>query len=631
MVPVPGGGGLVALAEQHGRILVIDPAAQTHRVALDIVSRVLDSGEKGLLSLAFAPDFGTSGLLYVSYAVADDASTSYEDIRVARYTCSRDNGLTCDRDSEEEIIAIDRPSNRDNHNGGQIFFGSNDRDLYISMGDSGGGGDPDDWAQDTTRIQGKLLRITPRTGGYDIPADNPFAGNAQGREIYAYGLRNPWRCSDDNGRIFCADVGQGEWEEVDIITRGGNYGWNKREGTHPYNGGVCATADNCIDPIHEYEHTRGRLSITGGFVYRGSTQPGLVGAYVFGDYATGEVWRLDESDGTWTATFLVNAGGGITSFGLDAAGEIYALHGDGSIRHIEYRTDAGDYVIPPTLSQTGCFADIPSQRLIAAAMPYDVRLPFWSDGAEKARYMILPNGMRASAQTSGAWSFPVGTILIKQFTYAERAIETRFYVQRASGQWRGYSYRWNDDQTDAELLEDGVTVAYGDHLHAYPSRAECDVCHTPRGGYVLGLRTEQLHIANQVSAMVDAGFVDGSALGDSATWPTLVASGSAYDVARSYLAANCSHCHNTARLPDMRLGTSLADSQLCSVITAGASTSSPIITERMSVRGEPYGTIGAGQMPPVSSFIADHEGVAAVSAWIDAMGGESLPATQSCR
>ncbi|HSI06389.1 MAG TPA: PQQ-dependent sugar dehydrogenase, partial [Myxococcota bacterium] len=382
MAAVPGITGYLVVSEQRGRVMVFprdDYQAGDEHEVLDLTDRVFNNDEKGFHSFAFAPDFGsTGGYLYVMYSIDAPAVANDQDSRVERYTCTRDLVLTCDPDSGRTVIEIQRPDDRGNHNGGQIFFDDDDY-LYITMGDSGGGGDPDDWAQDLSRLQGKILRIDPSQDDgplhYTVPADNPFVGVVGAApEIWAYGLRNPWRASYDpvSDRIFLADVGQDQWEEVDIIEPGNNYGWNLREGLHQYYG----TCPTCTEPIHEYEHTMGCVSITGGFVYRGGQIGSLYGAYVFADYLTGEVFRLDEDmGGTWTANRFMTTGAPITSFGTDDLGELYALHNDGTIHRIQLdETDTA----PPTLTDTGCYSDVPGRTPIAAAVPYDLRVPFWS-------------------------------------------------------------------------------------------------------------------------------------------------------------------------------------------------------------------------------------------------------------
>lgn len=667
LLPVPGAPGKLLLVRQSGLMVVFDRDTYTDNsetTALDLVDRVYDNGggEKGLYSAAFAPDFGPSGgYLYVSYAIEDfndgnSAVTGNErDTRVERYTCTRTNTLTCDKGSARTVIEIERPNNFQNHNGGQIFFGG-DGYLYITAGDSADGGDPQNWAQNLQQLQGKILRIDPSqdAGGknYAIPPGNMGAAEGALPEIYAYGFRNPWRASYDavSGRIFVGDVGQGQWEEVDILEAKRNYGWRMREGAHQYGGTGGAACPTCVDPVFEYSHDDGGIAITGGFVYRGSDIPTLVGAYIFADYLTAEVWRLDEVGGDWVATKIMTANGAVTSFGLDDEGEIYILHFNGDIERLTLENGADNP--PPTLTATGCYANVANRQLVAAAVPYDVRVPLWSDDATKRRYFVLPGTATISASISDAWVFPVGTILIKEFelqTTNDPAsvypVETRFLVQVEEDVWRGYDYIWNDAHTEATLRDNVQEI--GDythkgaaHQHVFPSRGQCNTCHTPNGGFVLGLRTENVNrdhdygrgSENQVAAFGAAGFLD-APLAQPATWPALTfledSTASTGSRARSYLASNCEQCHsgtaNGGREPDLRYATSLADSKLCEVINhasppiiPGSPGSSPLITERDGIRG-------SGQMPPLATLVVHRAAVDVLEAWIDAM--DDVPAT----
>ncbi|MEZ0313823.1 MAG: PQQ-dependent sugar dehydrogenase [Myxococcota bacterium] len=661
LVPVPGVPFRMALAMQSG--LIVDFNRETYtggseHTALDLVAEVYDNGggEKGLYSIAFAPDFGASGgYLYASYAIDNPGQANDRDTRIERYTCTVAAGvLTCDEDSAYLIIEIPRPDGANNHNGGQIFFGGGGL-LFITTGDSASGGDPDNWGQNLTLLGGKLLRIDPTqtsgAGNYSVPADNPFVGQAGARaEIYAYGFRNPWRASYDatSGRIFVADVGQETWEEIDIIQPGGNYGWDLREGAHDYSGGC---PSGCIDPIHEYESNGGRLAITGGFVYRGTDIPNLLGAYVFADYGTGEVFRIDEAvgGGAWTGTKIMDTGMLISSFGYDEEGEIYVLGFSGGIMRLV--VDDGIETAPPTLTATGCYASVEDRQLIAAAVPYDLRVPFWSDGAGKRRYFILPGTSTVTGSVSGAWEFPVGTILVKEFDLQEEAgdptsivpIETRFLVQVAQDTWQGYSYIWNAAGTEATLRPDSefigdYTLEGAAHEHVFPSRGACNTCHTPNGGYVLGIRTENLNRSrdygagqiNQIEAFATAGFLAAPLTGVLPQLTPLEDSGASLGArARSWLASNCSNCHsgtaNGGRFPDMRFATTLDASRLCEIINQaqppiipGQGATSPIVEDRAGFRG-------SGQMPPLATRVPDTDAVGVLRQWIDAM--DDVPPT----
>jgi len=319
------------IVEQAGRILVIQPGVTTTSSFLDIRTRVLIGEERGLLGLAFHPQFSFNQRFFVNYTRQPDGATV-----VAEYRVSGTNPDLGDPASEKILLVIDQPFA--NHNGGMIEFGP-DNLLYIGMGDGGSANDPGNRAQNTSELLGKILRIdvdrpASATVLYSSPGTNPFVGPTPGRdEVYAYGLRNPWRFSFDrlNGQLYVGDVGQSAAEEIDIVTRGGNYGWRVFEGTSCTNLGPasCSTA-GFIPPITEYSHGGGRCSVTGGYVYRG-TRPGLAyGAYIFGDFCTGEIFSFQGG----TRTLLLDTTLNISSFGEDEAGEIYVVDLGGSIHLI---------------------------------------------------------------------------------------------------------------------------------------------------------------------------------------------------------------------------------------------------------------------------------------------------------
>jgi len=327
---VPGDSTRVYIAEQGGRIVSVptDGSATTATPYINVASRLTSGGERGLLGMAFHPDYEENGYVYLHYSGSGDGRTV-----LARYTRSAANPLTADLDSEVVLLTVAQPFS--NHNGGKLAFGP-DSLLYLSLGDGGSGGDPGNRAQNRTTLLGKILRIDPDTsvvGGppYGIPEDNPYAGNTEGfrEEIYAYGIRNAWKFGFDRetGVLWAADVGQGTWEEVSHIENGGNYGWRIMEGAHCYNPSSGCDQTGLILPVYEYNHSGGRCSITGGTVYRGEANPGLLGDYLYADYCDGVVSALSPGPvaGTYVNRTLVSAGFGVIGFGEDAAGEMYVL------------------------------------------------------------------------------------------------------------------------------------------------------------------------------------------------------------------------------------------------------------------------------------------------------------------
>ena len=327
------GSGRLFVVLQPGRIVVFqnDPGVESAETFLDIRERVNDSGnEEGLLGLAFDPAFAQNGHFYVNYTASGPRRTV-----VSRFSVSADDPSRADPDSELVFLEVAQPYR--NHNGGHIAFGP-DGMLYVGLGDGGSSGDPRGNGQDTSTLLGSILRIDvsglDETGGYAAPSDNPFAGGdgtARG-EIWAYGLRNPWRFSFDRqtGDLWAADVGQNQYEEVDLIRPGRNYGWNFMEGSKCFRPTNCDTRGLEM-PVAEYGRDGG-CSVTGGYVYRGSRQPALYGAYLYADFCSGKIWALRHDGAAVTEQMLiVDTGLSISSFGEDESGEVYVLTFEGAV------------------------------------------------------------------------------------------------------------------------------------------------------------------------------------------------------------------------------------------------------------------------------------------------------------
>jgi glucose/arabinose dehydrogenase len=327
------------VVEKPGVVKVFpnDQAVASAKTFLDIAAKVVSGGlEQGLLGLAFHPDFETNGYFFVYYTIAGN------DNRLSRFQVSAGNPDSADAGTEAVLLEFAKTAA--NHNGGQLAFGP-DGYLYVGVGDGGGAGDPDENGQDLTTLLGTMLRLdvdSQDLGNYGIPSTNPFGFSIHGYrpEIYAYGLRNPWRFSFDpaTGWLWAGDVGQSLWEEIDIIEIGGNYGWNCYEGTHVYATSLlCDTLAVQIDPIYEYPHGAGNVSVTGGHVYRGPTVSSLTGTYVFADYNSGRIWGIRYDIAGVTPAFeLLDSDYKISAFGVDEASELYVCDIDaaGSPTHI---------------------------------------------------------------------------------------------------------------------------------------------------------------------------------------------------------------------------------------------------------------------------------------------------------
>lgn len=330
------GSQRVFVVEQRGKIKVFANNQNSGEATtfLNLDNKIeTTANEQGLLGLAFHPDFGTNGYFYVNYNPTEQLTV------VSRFQVSGTDSDAADVGSELILLEFSQPF--DNHNGGQLAFGS-DGYLYISSGDGGSGGDPQNNAQNRSNLLGAILRIdvdnTANGLNYAIPADNPFAGQTDVREeIYAYGLRNPWRMSFDTqtGNLWTGDVGQNEIEEIDIIQSGGNYGWKFFEGTSCFSGD-CNNA-GLIAPIFEYDQMANDKSITGGFVYHGSAIPSLTNKYVYADFVSKRIWAMD-LDGS-NNELLFDSGLSISSFGTDADQELYLCAFDGSIYKFQETTN----------------------------------------------------------------------------------------------------------------------------------------------------------------------------------------------------------------------------------------------------------------------------------------------------
>ncbi|HYM16056.1 MAG TPA: PQQ-dependent sugar dehydrogenase [Dehalococcoidia bacterium] len=317
--PVPGQPNIAVLVVQDGlleRVDLSDPAS-TPSTFLDIRGEIIANRgeEEGLLGLAFSPDYTTSGKFYVYYTRGDPRHN-----RLARFVSLGDHA---DPASEHDMLDLP-PKQFSNHNGGALAFGP-DGMLYIGVGDGGGGGDPNGNGQITNVLLGKVLRIDVSGDAYRIPPDNPFAQGGGAPEVWAYGLRNPWRLTFDTatGQLWTGDAGQDKWEEVDRIVRGANYGWNVMEGSHCYQPPSGCTPTGLL-PRAEYSHAFGCVVI-GGYVYRGRAMPEMDGWYVYGDFCSGRVWAVDASTNSGAAIPIADTGAAISSFAQGADGELYLL------------------------------------------------------------------------------------------------------------------------------------------------------------------------------------------------------------------------------------------------------------------------------------------------------------------
>lgn len=328
------GSLILYVLEQNGVIRVLENDSLLGEPFLDISNKISTRGsEQGLLGMALDPDFAENGIFYINYTNREG------DTVIARYVANSDK-KTSDGNSEQILLSVSQPYS--NHNGGNLVFGP-DGYLYIGLGDGGSGGDPELRAQNPDTLLGKMLRIAVDDQEiYAIPSDNPYVDGSGRAEIWAIGLRNPWRYSFDKltNDLWIADVGQGNWEEINFTANGSasglNYGWYYFEGTYPFKGDP-QNPESFEYPVYEYDHSMG-CSVTGGYVYRGETLPEWYGVYVFGDFCNGKIWGLlPEGAGGWQSTELFSTGLNISSFGEDVFGELYMISHNGTLYRLQTR------------------------------------------------------------------------------------------------------------------------------------------------------------------------------------------------------------------------------------------------------------------------------------------------------
>ena len=665
------GSDRLFVVEKTGRVLVFEnnDNVADYKVFLDIRSRVSSGqSETGLLGLAFHPDYAQNGKFYLDYT-----PTAFKS-RISEFQVSSDPDAA---DDTSERVLLEVPQPKTNHNGGMITFGP-DGYLYIAFGDGGGAGDEFGNGQNLHSLLAAILRIDVdhQDPGmeYAIPTDNPFYNSPQNykAEIWAYGLRNPWRFSFDRslGTLWCADVGQNDWEEVDIIEKGGNYGWNIAEGKHCYASANCNPYD-FETPIFEYSHEQGE-SITGGYVYRGPSLPQLNGFYLCGDFSYRRIWALKydtETRHLVSSRAILSCPSPISSFGEDEAGEVYAVGYDGKIYRFSARDDApppGN--VPETISASGLYSEINAQPVVAPGIiPYSVISRLWSDGAYKERYIALPGTEQIGFSRDGAYDFPAQTVLVKNFFLelekgnpeSRKLIETRFLVKRPEGElWDGFSYEWNEAGSDANLLADGKDVTFTitdpgtpggqfDQVYHYPSRGECQTCHVPATGYVLGFKTSQLNsdhdydgiTDNQLRTLNHIALFTEDIGEDYHNFPQLTdptdPDKDLTERARSYLDANCAFCHqpySSGRSNmDLRISSSLADMNLVDIAPnygdLGAAAPARISP------GEPENSVlylrmtslDENRMPPIATNLVDETAAKVIHDWITELDSTPVP------
>ena len=636
---------------------------------------VIEFGTEMAYSVTFHPDYQKNGYVYV---FLNDKKNPIIHDRIWRYTIDRNPPYKMIPNSKLEIIAW--PSN--GHDGGGIHFGPKDGYLYATAGDGSSDSDTYGSGQDIGDIPGSVIRIdvnhTDPGRAYSVPKDNPFLGFPGARpELWAYGLRNPWKMDFDEstGQLWVGANGQDLWETVHLINRGDNQGWPIYEGSHPFHLDRPRGPTPLIKPAADHHHSEAR-SLTGGVVYTGKKMPELTGAFIYGDYSTGRVWAI-KHDGTKVSFHkeLVDTPFAITGFGNDPGGDLWVIDHAGSIYRIvpNDRTQIAQS-FPKKLSETGVFADIKTHQLAAGVIPYAPAAPFWSDGAIKVRAIGVP-GMEPIDTKSDRWEAPDGTLTVKSFqlemqpgdSASRKYIETRIMV-RQEKEWTGYSYIWNDEQTDATLVEkNGLDKpyriadktdprGYKDQVWHYPSRSECMVCHSRAANFVLGFSKLQLDSVfdygdgkkdNQLRSLYHIGLLKN----EKGYEPSKPESPHLVDPndksqplearARSYFYTNCASCHVDAgggnSLMNMDISATRDAMRMVGVKPLHLFPDRP--NGQLIAPGDPENSVvylrvnrrGAGQMPPLGSNVVDQKSVELLKEWITSLKNEKQASNHSVK
>jgi len=709
LVEAPGTGFLF-VSEREGRLYAFERRddVREKRLVLDLSGQNQGENDSGLLGIAFHPEFGQAasenrGYFYVHYAYRPSpivGSTPPVNTRtrsrLSRFTLNLD---TLVADPASELVLIDQNDESIWHQGGALFFHAGDGFLYLSVGDEGSAGCR---LGNCQRIDGDLfsgiLRIDvdqrggdvshpiprqPATGttqGYFIPNDNPFVGQPGVlEEFYAIGLRNPYRVTHDpvDDIVWIGEVGQEGREELDILAPGANYQWNVFEGTLRSSGALPESPLGVwTGPLLELDR-RTALSLIGGYVYRGTRLRSLRGKYVFADFSRGRIWALPyqaqagtvqigELELLMTSTFRDRVNG-ITSFGVDSTGELYLLTLGAGAKIQELEEDNAVLNAPRSLRDTHVFRDVESLEPQPSLVHYSVQSPLWSDGAAKQRWMGLPEGQAIEFSASGPWSFPEGTVFVKQFDLAldEREpsrltrLETRLLVAGAGGEYYGMTYRWNTAGTDAELVteplfEDLTVVDRDGNSRAqtwfYPGPRDCATCHSAAAGFVLGVRTAQVNgpisddppsdaapaagVTTQLADGLDRGLLRGGPDRDAfASLPRLSAlsdeTQSLEQRVRSYWDSNCAMCHGVQdRIRaswDARYGTPMAERRLVSEpsINGGEDGATLLVVPGQPQQSVLYqrdaSLVPDVRMPPLASHRRDEAYLEVLARWIESL------------
>jgi uncharacterized repeat protein (TIGR03806 family) len=672
MAAIPGTNRLVVV-EVNGKLYSFENRPEASDLAPDLFAdlKAIDSKFHLVYGITFHPDFAENRYCYVSYVLQPKTP---DGTRVSRFKVTDTDPPRLDVASEEIVITWMSGG----HNGAHLQFGP-DGCLYISTGDGGESFPPDgrSTGQDNSDLLANILRIDvdhPDAGRlYRIPPDNPFVSQPSARgEIWAYGLRNPWKmCFDPaDGSLWVGDVGWEMWEMIYRIERGGNYGWSIVEARQPVHQERERGPTPILPPTVEHSHIEAR-SITGGYFSQTPRLPELRGAYIYGDYVTGKIWAVRHEQGkVISREELVDTPLQIVSFGLDSAGEVYIVdHPGGGIYRLAASPRQGlNQHFPRKLSETGLFVSTSDHAPAPGVIPYSINAEPWADGTTAERFVALPGETRLGVYKktdiqigyiAGEWEFPSGGVLAKTVSIemepgnpaSRRRLETQM-LQYDVDTWRAYNYIWNDDQTDALLAADQASDQALEIRDAaapagkrrqtwhHASRTECILCHTTRAGSIHGFRQPQLQrehnygrtLADQLRTLDHIGLFAEPLPEKIEAWPDPHDSSADLTArARAYLHVNCGHCHRRggggSSFFDVNYAHTLEKTSLLG--TRPTQGTFGIHDAQIVAPGDPYRSVlyyrisklGHGRMPQFGSQVVDPSGTQLIHDWI-----ASLPA-----
>ena len=666
VAPGSGAEGELAIVEFGGRVLAVSRRGESR----ELIDLRETSRTGNVFDMTFDPDFAKNRQIYFCF----NADGQQPRTRVSRFRFLDGDAKKLgkiDPASEEVLFRW----NAGGHNGACLDFGP-DGYLYIATGDGVGPNPPDrnNSGQDISDYHGAVLRIDVRRRdgekAYAVPADNPFVDRAGAKpEVWAYGFRNPWRMGFDRktGELWLADVGWETWEMVHRIVRGGNYGWSRMEGRMLLRPEIEPGPTPIIPPVKDHPRSEAN-SITGGVVYHGALHESLRGAFVYGEYVTGRLWSLKEgADGAYECRDLADTDLHVIDFVEDEGGRLWVLDFDYTQKVWEIVPSGLKPNVEPfprKLSETGIFQSVEKLLPAPGVLPYRVVAEPWMDGASAVRHVAIPGGGKVGpnpqADSPRAWAFPEGTVLVRTLSLpaalvengrpgARQNVETQL-LHYELGSWRPYTYAWNADGTDAELIgsagEDRTVRVPDPHrpgetlerVWRYGGSGECTLCHNAPIGSVLGFERDQLDVpigdgsSSWLTLLASDRVIDSEASAMARRMPKLVdphdTTQPLEERARSYLHTNCGVCHNSG-----------GDTTISIFFRRELSFSDLKVARRPGVGdfgvdrpwilrpGDPFGSVmlyrmnklGYARMPHVGSRSVDSKGVALIEDWISSL------------